>query len=56
MDISLALEFARKHRNGVLTSIKRDGRPQLSNVVYAVGDDTLRISITADRAASARSA
>ena len=51
MDITTALEFARAHRNGVLTSIKRDGRPQLSNIVYAVGDDgALRISITADRA------
>ena len=30
---------------------KRDGRPQLSNIAYAVGDDgVIRISITADRA------
>jgi len=51
MDIATALDFARPMRNGVLTTIKRDGRPQLSNITYAVGDDgAVRISITADRA------
>jgi PPOX class probable F420-dependent enzyme len=51
MDIAAALDFAREHRNGVLTTLKRDGRPQLSNIVYTVGaDDVVRISITADRA------
>ena len=37
------------HR-GVLVTIKRDGRPQLSNIAYAVRDGVARISITADRA------
>ncbi|MCU1400244.1 MAG: putative pyridoxine/pyridoxamine 5-phosphate oxidase [Acidimicrobiales bacterium] len=51
MDIAAALEFARTTRNGVLTTIKRDGRPQLSNISYAVADDgVIRVSITADRA------
>lgn len=51
MDITTALEFARPRRNGVLTTTKRDGRPQLSNITYSVGDDGIvRISITADRA------
>ena len=51
MDVDRALEFARQHRNGVLTTLKRDGRPQLSNITYLVGDDgVVRISITADRA------
>jgi len=51
MDINTALDFARPLRNGVLTTTKRDGRPQLSNITYAVGDDgVVRISITADRA------
>jgi PPOX class probable F420-dependent enzyme len=51
MDLDAALAFVRDHRNGVLTTLKRDGRPQLSNIVYAVGDDGLvRISVTADRA------
>ena len=38
------------HRNGVLTTQKRDGRPQLSNIVYHLGtDDIFRVSITATR-------
>lgn len=37
---------------GVLATLKRDGRPQLSNVAYVFDPDTrlLRISVTADRA------
>jgi PPOX class probable F420-dependent enzyme len=35
---------------GVLVTIKRDGRPQLSNVSYAVIDGTVRVSVTDDRA------
>jgi PPOX class probable F420-dependent enzyme len=51
MDLSAALTFARQHPRGVLTTQKRDGRPQLSNVMFAVGDDgSVRVSITADRA------
>ena len=35
----------------MLVTQKRDGRPQLSNIAYVVGDDgVIRISITADRA------
>src|SRR3954469_6571210 len=51
MELSSALDFARTHPQSVLVTIKRDGRPQLSNVVHHVYDDGLiRISITADRA------
>lgn len=51
MELADALAFARSHRQGVLATIKRDGRPQLSNVLYAAGDDDLvRVSVTADRA------
>ncbi|GAA1410299.1 PPOX class F420-dependent oxidoreductase [Catellatospora coxensis] len=35
---------------GVLATIKRDGRPQLSNVDYLAGDGVIRFSSTADRA------
>jgi PPOX class probable F420-dependent enzyme len=43
-----------EHNRGVLVTLKRDGRPQLSNIVYAVGDDGLvRISVTDDRAKTA---
>jgi PPOX class probable F420-dependent enzyme len=51
MELSTAVGFARNHRQSVLTTIKGDGRPQLSNVIHHVGDDGIvRISITADRA------
>lgn len=35
---------------GVLTTLKRDGRPQLSNVSYTYADGVVRISVTAGRA------
>jgi PPOX class probable F420-dependent enzyme len=38
------------NRNGVLVTIKRDGRPQLSNVSYAFADGVIRISVTDGRA------
>ncbi|MCC9310339.1 PPOX class F420-dependent oxidoreductase [Kitasatospora sp. RB6PN24] len=39
-------------RRGVLVTIKRDGRPQLSNVFYVYDPerDSIRVSVTADRA------
>ncbi|MBF6218816.1 PPOX class F420-dependent oxidoreductase [Nocardia abscessus] len=51
MELAAAVDFARDHRRSVLTTIRRDGRPQLSNVLHVVGaDGRVRISITADRA------
>ncbi len=51
MDLDLAFEFARPRRQGVLTTLRRDGRPQLSNIMFALGeDDVVRISVTDDRA------
>jgi PPOX class probable F420-dependent enzyme len=50
MQIADALTYVRDHKRGVLTTLKADGRPQLSNIMYAVDGDTVRISITADRA------
>ena len=51
MEIEAALGAVRANNQAVLTAIKSDGRPQLSNVVVAVGDDgVLRVSTTADRA------
>ena len=35
---------------GVLVTLKRDGRPQLSNINYACSDGVIRISVTDDRA------
>ncbi|MFD6463727.1 PPOX class F420-dependent oxidoreductase, partial [Streptomyces roseolus] len=51
MDLSDAVDFARTARRSVLTTIRRNGRPQLSNVLHLTGEDGLiRISLTADRA------
>ncbi len=51
MELDTALGFARQRRQGVLVTQRRDGRPQLSNVTYAIdGEGTVRVSTTADRA------
>ncbi len=44
--------FGAKGHVAVLATLKRDGRPQLSNVSYAYdrGRDLLRVSVTDDRA------
>ena len=47
MDLDTALTFTGKHKQGVLTTIRRDGRPQLSNILYRVdGDGVIHISAT----------
>jgi PPOX class probable F420-dependent enzyme len=51
MELPDAIDFARASRQSVLTTIRKDGRPQLSNVLHHVFDDgIIRISITANRA------
>ena len=51
MELDDALAAARANREAVLTTIRGNGLPQLSNVLQAVGDDGLiRVSTTADRA------
>jgi PPOX class probable F420-dependent enzyme len=51
VELSAAMQYVRAHRQGALTTIRRDGRPQISNIVYTVGaDDTIRISVTDTRA------
>ena len=51
MEISEALDFVRQRHFGVLATQRRDGRPQLSNVAYSVGDDSaIGVSITDSRA------
>lgn len=46
------LKVLRSKRLGVLVTVKRDGRPQLSNVSYAYDGDAgvIRISVTDSRA------
>jgi PPOX class probable F420-dependent enzyme len=51
MDLRAAVDFARASRKSVLVTIRRDGRPQLSNVLHSVSDDgVLLVSTTANRA------
>ena len=51
MDLTTALAYLRERRNGVLVTLKSDGRPQSSNIIYVVGDDdVVRVSVTDPRA------
>lgn len=50
MDLTSALRFASGTSRSILITLKRDGRPQSSNVTHAVADGRLLISVTADRA------
>ena len=51
MEIAEAYSFIAERHQGVLTTQRRDGRPQLSNITYVAGDDgTIRISVTDGRA------
>ena len=54
MDLTEALAFARDRKQGVLATIRANGRPQLSNIMYVPDEgDTFLISITDDRAKTA---
>lgn len=50
MEIWEALALVQATKQSVLVALKKDGKPQLSNVSHAVIDDVVKISITADRA------
>jgi PPOX class probable F420-dependent enzyme len=50
MELNDALAFAGRNMHSVLVTLRRDGRPQLSNVVHHVDDGVVRVSITTDRA------
>ncbi len=54
MDTDALRQLVASKRQGVLTTIKRDGRPQLSSVSYHLGaDDVIRVSVTDGRAKTA---
>lgn len=54
MDTSALRDLVGSTHQGVLITIKRDGRPQSSNIVYVLGDDdVVRISTTDTRAKTA---
>jgi PPOX class probable F420-dependent enzyme len=51
MDLTDALAFVRPRRQGVLATIRANGRPQLSNIMFVPRDDgSIMISVTDDRA------
>ncbi len=50
MTLDEALALVTVQRLGVLVTLLRNGRPQTSNVVYAVRDGKVRVSLTQDRA------
>jgi PPOX class probable F420-dependent enzyme len=53
MELDQALAWAAERTQGVLITIRRDGRPQSSDISYCVDGDALAISVTADRAKTA---
>ncbi len=50
MELATALSWAEERHTGVLITIRRDGRPQSSDIVYSLRDGLFRISVTDDRA------
>jgi PPOX class probable F420-dependent enzyme len=51
MDEEQARAYIGRNHTAVMATLKRDGRPQLSNVAYFLDDDgTLKVSVTKDRA------
>lgn len=51
IDLAEAFAFVRDHDRGVLVTTRKDGRPQLSNIIYVPDDDdSIRISVTESRA------
>lgn len=51
MNLSQAQAYLKQTHNGTLATAKKDGRPQLSNILYLYDEDTneIKISTTADR-------
>ena len=51
MNQDQAMAYLAANHRGVLATLKRDGRPQLSHVAYMLDDDSvIKISVTTDRA------
>ncbi len=50
MNLDRAEEFIRTHSQAVMATIRRDGRPQLSNVLAVYDEGKLVVSLTETRA------
>jgi len=53
MDIDSALAWAAGRHHGVLITIRADGRPQSSDIVYGLDRPAILVSVTIDRAKTA---
>ena len=53
MELSEAIDWAAERTLGVLITIRTDGRPQSSDIVYCIDGGTFSISVTAGRAKTA---
>ena len=53
MELDTALSWATQRTDGVLITIRRDGRPQSSDISFTCEDGVFAISLTADRAKTA---
>jgi len=50
MDLQQAIDYLEPRHAGVLMTLRRDGRPQASNISYAWLDGAACVSVTDDRA------
>ena len=50
MDLADAVSYATSNRRSVLITLRRDGRPQSSNVMHVVSEGRFEVSVTDDRA------
>ena len=50
MDLADAVSYATSNRRSVLITLRRDGRPQSSNVMHVVNEGTFDVLVTDDRA------
>lgn len=50
MEIIDALERAAQYKNATLITLRKDGRAQSSDIVFAVDGNVIKISVTHDRA------
>lgn len=53
LDIDHAVQWAAQRKTAVLITLRKDGRAQSSDIVYAVVDGEFHISLTATRAKTA---
>jgi PPOX class probable F420-dependent enzyme len=53
MELEPAMQWAGERKHAVLITIRKDGRPQSSDIVYTTDGNGFTISVTSDRAKTA---